>query len=248
MNSNKSIYAPVITFQQKGQDDKMSIVNFLNQTALFTDLSQRELHAIANDIKRHHYQSGEIIFHEGDPGQMLYLIKSGQVRIFVNGFDGSETNVILFGKPGDIFGELAIIDGLPRSATAAALEQTTLFTMQREQFRHYMRQCPQLSLNFMKVLSRRVRYNTLQVDSLASLPVPQRLARKLLELAQEVGIVQQDGVLIKMTQTNVASSIGASRESVNKSLKEFRDNDWIKTQQGYITILDPEALRILVSS
>ncbi|MCP5096610.1 MAG: Crp/Fnr family transcriptional regulator [Chloroflexi bacterium] len=248
MNTTKSIYPPVVTFRQKGQERKMSMINFLNQTTLFADLLQRELQAIAKDMRPRHYKPGDIIFHEGDPGQVLYLIKSGQIRIFVNGLAGSQTNVILFGRPGDIFGELAVIDGLPRSATAAALHNTTLYTMQRDQFRYHMRQCPQLSLNFMKVLSSRVRYNTLQVDSLATLPVPQRLARKLLELAHEVGIVQQDGVRIKMTQTNLASTIGATRESVNKSLKEFRESDWITTKPGYITIVDPEALRVLVST
>jgi len=172
------------------------------------------------------------------------------VRIFINGLDGSETSVILFGKPGDIFGELAMIDGLTRSASAVALGETVLYTMSRESFRQQMRQFPQLALNFMKILSQRVRYNTRQVDSLATMGVPQRLARKLLELAQDYGRVENSGVFIDMslTQTNLASLIGATRESTNKSLREFRKQGWIRLDSGQISILDPDALRVQVTA
>lgn len=227
----------------------MKMANFLQQTPLFTGIPQSKLDIIAKDMVKRRFRQGEIIFREGDPGRVLYLIHFGQVRVFVNGLDGSETSVILFGRPGDIFGELAVIDGLPRSATAVALHDTTLYIMRREQFRDHMRRFPQLSLNFMKELSRKVRYNTRQVDSLASLPVPQRLARKLMELAQDYGQVQGNGVFIDMllTQGNLASLIGATRESTNKSLRDFRKQEWIHLNRGYITILDPDALRAQVS-
>lgn len=223
---------------------------FLQQTPLFSSLHDSQLKVISQAIVTRRYGAGEIIFREGDPGQVLYLVQSGQVRIFVNGLDGSETSVILFGRPGDIFGELAVIDGLPRSATAVAMDKTVLFTIGREQFRQHMRHMPQLALNFMRELTQRVRYNTRQVDSLASLPVPQRLARKLMELAQDYGQVQTNGVTINMalTQGNLASLIGATRESTNKSLRDFREQQWIQVQQGHITILDPEALRAQVTA
>jgi CRP/FNR family transcriptional regulator/CRP/FNR family cyclic AMP-dependent transcriptional regulator len=225
-------------------------MNFLKQTALFANINDNDLQAIARHIIPRTFKQGEIIFHEGDPGRFLYLVKSGHVRIFINGLDGSETSVILFGKPGDIFGELAVIDGLNRSASAVALGETVLYTMSRESFREQMRRYPQFSLNFMKILSQRVRYNTKQVDSLATLDVPKRLARKLLELAQDYGRVTTNGVRIDMTltQTNLASLIGATRESTNKSLREFRKQDWIRLEYGQINILDPDALRAQVSA
>lgn len=225
-------------------------MNFLQQTALFADINEPDLRAIARHIIPRTFKQGEIIFHEGDPGRFLYLIKSGQVRIFINGLDGSETSVILFGKPGDIFGELAVIDGLNRSASAVALGETVLYTMSRDNFREQMRQHPQLALNFMKVLSQRVRYNTRQMDSLTTLDVPQRLARKLLELAQDYGRVESQGVRIDMTltQTNLASLVGATRESTNKCLREFRKKAWVHLENGQISILDPDALRAQVSS
>ncbi len=226
------------------------MMDFLKQTALFTNIIGNDLQAIARHIVPRHFKQGEIIFHEGDPGRSLYLVKSGQVRIFINGLDGSETSVILFGKPGDIFGELAVIDGLNRSASAVALGETVLYTMSRDNFRDQMRQRPQLALNFMKILSERVRYNTKQMDSLATLDVPGRLARKLLELAHEYGRVTPNGVHIDMalTQTNLASLIGATRESTNKSLREFRKHDWIRLESGQMYILNPDALRAEVSA
>ncbi|MBK6326174.1 MAG: Crp/Fnr family transcriptional regulator [Chloroflexi bacterium] len=218
-------------------------------TPLFRNLTQAELAHITQDMIERHYLPGEIIFHEGDAGQLFYLVKSGQVRIFVNGLDGSETSVILMGSPGQMFGELAVIDGLPRSATAVAMHHTTLYTLTREAFSAHIRAIPQFSLNFLQELSTRLRYNTRQMDSLASLGVPQRLARKLLELAQNYGQARADGVTIHitLTQTDLASLIGATRESTNKSLRDFRQQQWIRVSQGVITLLDPEALRTQVA-
>ena len=101
----------------------MDTVQFLTQTPLFADIPGPQLKPIAQDVRSRRFRPGEIIFHEGDSGQFLYLVQSGQVRIFVNGLDGSEMSVILFGKPGDIFGELAVIDGLTRSASAVLLRR-----------------------------------------------------------------------------------------------------------------------------
>ena len=172
------------------------------------------------------------------------------MRIFVNSLDGGETSVILFGRPGDFFGELAVIDGLPRSATAVALDSTTLFILPRDQFREKMRLSPRLALNFMQLLSRRVRYSTRQMDSVVSLPVRQRLASKLMELAQDYGRPDPLGVCIplSLTQSNLASLIGATRESTNKCLREFRQSDWLRFRAGQIIIIDPDALRACSSS
>jgi CRP-like cAMP-binding protein len=122
--------------------------------------------------------------------------------------------------------------------------------LSREDFRYHMRELPQLAHNFMKELSLRVRYNTRQMDSLASLDIAQRLARKLMELAQNYGRVEKNGVRINMTltQSNLASLIGATRESINKSLRDFRQRGWIHWEQGHITILDPDALRAQVTA
>lgn len=226
----------------------MDHITFLKQTVLFSNMPDSDLRQISQDIVERRFEAGEVIFHEGDTGQLMYLVKTGSVRIFVNGLDGSETSVILVGGVGQLFGELAVIDGLPRSATAVAMAPTILCTLNRETFRAHMRRYPQFGLNFMNTLSTRVRYNTMQMDSFASLGVSQRLARKLMELAQTYGQAQSDGVHINMTltQSDLASLIGATRESINKNLSNFRRHQWIDMEQGHITILDPDALRAQV--
>lgn len=227
----------------------MDTGKFMTTQPLFAGLSEAQLTQLERDVVARRYEPGTQIFREGDAGQLLYLIQSGQVRIFVNGLGGTETDVILFGRPGELFGELSVIDGLPRSATAVALDETVLLTIGREPFRQHMRNIPRLAMNFMQILSKRVRYNTYQIDSFARLSVSQRLARKLLELVQDFGRVQEDGVFIDMylPQTVLAGMIGATREMVNRCLRKFREAGWIKVSQGYITIFDPEALRSEVS-
>lgn len=219
-------------------------LQFLKSIPLFEALSNRAMHTIEQNLSKRHFTQGEVLFREGDPGEVLYIVKSGQVRIYVSG-SNYETSVILFVRPGDIFGELAIVDGLPRSASATALKDTIVFTIQRHIFRALMRQYPQLALNFMKLLSVRVRYSTRKVNSLASMSVPSRLARLLLALAQDCGQVHQAGVLLNtsLNQTELASLIGATRESTNKALSIFRKEDLIRKENGHIVIVDPEALR-----
>ncbi len=141
--------------------------------------------------------------------------------------------------------ELAVIDGLPRSASAIAAEETIVHVLSRERLRAHLLTSPQLAYNFMQALSVRVRYSTLQVGNLALRDVPSRLARKLLELAQGFGRVETDGVRIDMTltQSDLASFIGATRESTNKALGNFRRSGYIRIVQNQITIVDPDALR-----
>jgi CRP/FNR family transcriptional regulator/CRP/FNR family cyclic AMP-dependent transcriptional regulator len=229
----------------------MTTTTFLKHASLFQELNDQELEILAANFLPREFRAGEAIFHQGDPGHVLYLVESGQVRIFVNGIDGHETSVVLYGRPGEIFGELAIIDGLPRSASAVAVMDTVVHTLSRERFREYMRRWPQLALNFMQTLTKKVRYSTHQVDSLASMAISQRLARKLLELGQNYGTAEAQGVRLNtaLTQSDLASMIGATRESTNKILRQFRDDGLITLNNGQtIIIRDAEALRTLVSS
>lgn len=227
----------------------MDTFKFIKPLPIFAEIQDSSLQLLANDIMLRHFAQGETIFREGDPGRVLYIVKSGQVRIFVSGA-GQETSIILCGRPGDIFGELAIVDGLPRSATAAAVEETTVYMLDRDLFRDHMRRDPQLALNFMKLLTVRVRYNTKQVNSLASLSVSSRLARLLLTLAHDYGQMDKEGVRINtsLTQTDLASLIGATRESTNKALSTFRRLEYIRQTDGHWLVVDPEALRKLVST
>ncbi len=223
-------------------------IEFLKRLPLFADLDDAEIAALSKDFTSRHFQQGDMIFLQGDPGQTLFLIESGRVRIFVQDDSGQETSMIFYGS-GDIFGELAVIDGLPRSASAVATEDTLVHTLSRERLRAHLASSPQLAYNFMQALSVRVRYTTQQVGNLTLLDVPSRLARKLLELAQQHGQVEAGGVRLDMnlTQSDLASLIGATRESINKALATFRRNGSIRLDQNQITIVDPDALREISS-
>jgi CRP/FNR family transcriptional regulator, cyclic AMP receptor protein len=222
----------------------VALVDFLRRMPLFAGLNQDEIKLLAGSIRPRRYQQGESIFFEGDLGQVFYLIQAGRVRIYVQNEEGQETSVVLYG-PGDLFGELAVIDGLPRSASAVALSETLVYTMDRDAFRERMRLSPQLAHNFMKALSVRLRYSTRQVGDLTLLDVPARLARKLLELAGDYGRVEAGGIRIDapLTQSDLAGLTGATRESVNKTLAAFRRQGLICLNQGQITIVDPDRLR-----
>jgi CRP/FNR family transcriptional regulator/CRP/FNR family cyclic AMP-dependent transcriptional regulator len=226
----------------------MARVDFLKTVPLFADMPEAELKTLAQDFAQLEFAQGEAIFYQGDPGLVLYVVEKGQVRIFVQGEDGQEVSVALCG-PGEVFGELAVIDGLPRSATAIALEDTVVHTLSRDAFREHMRRSPQLTFNFLQVLSVRVRTSTRQMDTLTMLGVSGRLARKLLELAKNHGERSPEGVRINvaLTQSDLASFIGATRESLNKALGSFRRQGLILQKEGHIVIVDPEALRQLTS-
>jgi CRP/FNR family cyclic AMP-dependent transcriptional regulator len=219
-------------------------LSFLKQIPLFVNLTEDELQALVDDFVPRTLRQNEVIFHQGDPGQTLYLIGSGKIRIYVLQEDGQEMSVVLMG-PGDIFGEFAIIDDLPRSASAVAVQDALLFTLSRERYREHLRRCPQLALNFLQALSIKLRYTNDQVGTLASLDISSRIARKLLELAQSYGVAEPEGVRIDapLTQEELASLVGATRESTNKTLGAFRRQGLIKLRGGYISIVDPEGLR-----
>ncbi len=217
---------------------------FLKHLPLFANLNEAELNALANDFTTRRFQQGEAIFFQGDPSQALYLIQTGRVRIYVQDESGQDTSVIFY-SAGDIFGELAAVDGLPRSASALAADATIVHVLSRERLRAHLLASPQLAYNFMQTLAVRVRYSTLQVGNLTLHDVRSRLARKLLELAQGNGRVEANGVRIDLplTQSDLASLIGATRESTNKALGHFRRNGIIRIEHNQITIVDPEALR-----
>jgi CRP-like cAMP-binding protein len=223
----------------------MSRLDLLKKLPLFAGLTESDLTTVCKDFTRLQFRQGEAIFYQGDPGHSLYLIESGQVRIYMQSEDGQELSMNLLGT-GDIFGEMALIDGLPRSASAIAMEMTAVLSLSRERFRDHLRRTPQLAFNFLQLMSRRIRHNNDQFDTL-TLSVHSRLARKLLELAQKHGLVEPEGVRINLalTQTDLASLLVTSRESINKALAKLRQQGLIRQHLGQIIIIDPEALRAL---
>jgi CRP/FNR family cyclic AMP-dependent transcriptional regulator len=216
----------------------------LAQVALFANLDEESLVELAAVVRRRGFRAGEVIFHRDDPGQVLYVIREGKVKITINSPEGHEVVLAVFG-PGDYFGELALLDGQPRSASAVALEDVEAYALQRSDFIRAVMSHPRIAVQVMNVLSRRLRQTDAMIEDLLFLDVHGRVAKKLLDLAELHGVRTPEGILIDMrlTQSDLAALVGASRESVNKVMGYFVAKRFISAEKRKITILRLADLR-----
>ena len=220
----------------------MSAVTLLQKAPFFAPLNAPEREALAQRLVKRTFAKGMIIFHKGSPGRSLYIIESGKVRIFLLSSAGQEVSVNVYG-PGEVFGELSVLDGLPRSAGAMVLETTVAYTLYRDDLLQCIQAYPSLANSIIRSLSSRLRYTTRCIEDLAFLDVSGRVAAKLLELSDRYG--QQGNVVeidLRLTQTDLATWVGARRESVNKVLSNLREQGLIDVDGQKITILDLPAL------
>ena len=211
---------------------------YLKQVSIFRGLNDQEVQDLISVAKKRTFRTGEVIFHRDDPGQILYIIKEGKVKICLISPDGQEISLVVFGK-GEYFGEFALLDGLPRSADAIALEKVECYTLQRSDFHNAIMKNPRIAIQIMEVLCERLRRTDQQVEDLIVLDVYGRVAKKLLELAETHGAKQEDGSIlinVRLTQQELAAMVGASRESVNKVLGYFTDKQYITTDKHKITL------------
>ena len=211
--------------------------SYFKQVSFFADLPEEDIQALSSVAKRRAFRSGEVIFHRDDPGQVLYMIKEGKVKICIISPDGQEVSLAVFGQ-GEYFGEFALLDGLPRSTDAVALEKVECYTLQRSDFHNTILKNPKIAFLVMEALSKRLRDTNQMVENLIFLDVYGRVAKKLLELADAHGVKVDDGVRIdvRLTQQELAAMVGASRESVNKVLGYFTDKNYISTDKHRITL------------
>ena len=217
---------------------------YFKQVSFFADLPEEEIKALSSATKRRTFRAGEVIFHRDDPGQVLYMIKEGKVKICIISPDGQEVSLAVLGK-GEYFGEFALLDGLPRSTDAVALERVECYTLQRSDFLNAILKNPKIAILVLEALSKRLRTTDQMVEDLIFLDVYGRVAKKLLELADAHGVKTGEGVLIdvRLTQQELASMVGASRESVNKVLGYFTDKNFISTDKHRITIHNTNDLK-----
>ena len=210
---------------------------YIKQVPLFAGLADEDIRELMAVAKRRTFRSGEVIFHREDPGLVLYVIKEGKVKISLISPEGQEISLVVFGK-GECFGEFAILDGLPRSADAVAMEKVECYTLQRSDFHQAIMKNPKIAIQVMEVLSKRLRSTDQMVEDLIFLDVYGRVAKKLLELAEAHGTKVEDGIRIdvRLTQQELASMVGASRESVNKVMGYFTDKNFISTDKHKITL------------
>ena len=223
-------------------DDELALRS-LRRCALFAHVDDARLDALARSLRRRQFRRNEVIFHQGDIGDSLQIVVSGAVKIVLPSAEGDEA-IIATLRPGDFFGELALLDGAPRSATATALEASETLSLPREAFLRMLSQDPQLTLALFSGLATELRRLTGHVEELHFLDLAGRLATRLVRLAREddpraTGRVELDW---PYTQSDLAAMIGATRQSVNKLLSTLLDNGLVAIERDRLVISDLEDL------
>lgn len=217
--------------------------DFLRRVPLFVDLPDAAIHLLASLVRLRAFPAGEVIFHQDDPGNGLYVVRRGMVKIALTAPDGQETLVALMHE-GACFGELAVLDGHPRSASAIALDPTETYFLSRRDFLAFLSEHPSVTMQVIVLLARRLRDTDGLLADLVFFDVYGRLAKKILDLADTYGVPTAEGVRIDLTltQQELASLVGSSRESVNKVMRHFRDRGYLSVSQHRIHILNRTAL------
>lgn len=213
---------------------------------LFADLEQAELEALAQLGRVRTISRGNVIFYEEDPGTSCYVLLAGKVKIVVNADDGRE-HILGMLQAGDFFGEMSLIDGQPRSASAVCVEDVTVVMIQRDEFLKLLRANSELTLKLLVTLTMRLRAADRNVESLAFLSAPGRVARLLLELAKE-GEAGPDGLSFQhaMTRQEMASLAGTSRETLTRVLMDYQDRGLVLLDKNRVTLKDEAKLRGMV--
>jgi CRP/FNR family cyclic AMP-dependent transcriptional regulator len=212
--------------------------DFLATIPLFSGLPPEELERFAELTRERSYPKGSVILFQDDPGDSLFVLRDGRVKVVLIGEDGREVILGVL-EPGAHFGELALIDDQPRSAHVIAMEDAQLLVLRREDFRRRVEANPTVAWALLSELSRRLRRADVKIGGLVLLDVPGRIARLLLDLADESGSEQIEKPL---THQTIAQMIGASRETVSRAMKEFQDAGLIRVERRRISVGDREAL------
>jgi len=219
----------------------------LRHNYLFRSLSDVALERVAGLAARRVYSKGSVIFSQGDEGDGLYGVAAGRVRISATGAAGQEVFLNIM-EPGDTFGEIAVMDGLPRTAGAVALDAATLIVIKRADFLQLLEHEPKLALHLLKLLCERLRWTSELVEESAFLTGPARLAKRLLILASLHGRATGVGQLeLRISQAELARFLGISRQIVNQHLAEWRRYGWLDLGRSQIGIRDAEALRRMIA-
>jgi CRP-like cAMP-binding protein len=215
--------------------DKLSL---LRNHPLFGDLPAQVIEHLGSYMKTRKVARGGTIFAKGDPGSGLLGVLSGAVRVSVASSEGKDIVLNTFHE-GDIFGEIALLDGQPRTADATATTDCELIVIERRDFVPFLRDHPDVMLKFIEILCARLRRTSEQVQDVTFLNLPTRLAKTLLKLEVE-GAAPRGKLAI--TQRELSQMIGRSRESTNKQLRAWTKRGWIRLERGGVTIVAPDKL------
>jgi CRP-like cAMP-binding protein len=230
----------------RGAPEPAALVAALEGVPLFRGLDADNLAALAETIRVRRYRRGEVIFHQGDPGDALHVILRGRVKISSPSEGGVEAILVTL-RAGEFFGALALLDGSPRSASATAVEAAETLVLPRERFRRLVDEVPEFRDHVFAELARELRRLTNPVEELHFLDIAGRLAARLVRLAEEQAGADADGAIRldgPITQGELAAMVGSTRQSINKLLGMLIDDGLVRLDRDAIVVLDLPGLAL----
>jgi CRP/FNR family cyclic AMP-dependent transcriptional regulator len=219
----------------------------LQGSPLFRGLPPATLDRIAALATQRGYRRGEIVFSAGDPGDALYGVVSGRIRISAGTAEGREIFLNVM-EPGDTFGEIALLDGGTRTATATATEPAELVSIRREPLFELLEREPKAALELLRLCGERLRWTSGLLEDAALLDAPARLAKRLLSLGEQHGEDGAGGRLVRISQEDLSNFLGVSRQAVNERLQDWKAKGWVALGRGTVTVRDAAALRRAISA
>jgi CRP-like cAMP-binding protein len=220
-------------------------LDLLKRIWLFSDLPDADLAQIAGVARETTCRAGEVLVRQGEISGDLFAVIQGRLKVS-SVADGGEEVLLSLLKPGQIFGEIALLDEEPRSATVVAAEACRFLVVPRDAFRTLLHQVPALATGLLKVMARHVRRLSLRAEDMASLDVRARLAKTLLGLADQFGVAvpgQKTRITLRLSQQELGRLIGATREMVNKCLREWTERKIVSYVSGILMVLKEHRLR-----
>jgi CRP/FNR family transcriptional regulator len=230
-------------------DERIDLAGLLGKTALLSDLSQPELHTLATRTVRKLFNTGELLFSEGEPCNGLHIIARGKVRIFKTSINGRE-QVLAVNMPGESVAELPVFDGGPFPASAVATEETEIAYISRRDFQAYCMDHPEVALKVLKVVGARLRRLVGIIEELSFTTVRQRLISALLKLAESEGISSSRGVEFQLPASHqeLANQLGTVRELISRNLMRLQAEGLLDVDARQIVVKNMKGLSALLES
>jgi len=215
----------------------------LRQAPLFSGLDDEAAESLGSSMSSSQLRRGDVLFHEGDSGDRLYVVTDGKVKLGRTSADGRENLLAILG-PGQMFGELSLFDPGPRSATATAVTDCDLQSLSHDDLNTWLTNHSNVARALLHQLAARLRRTNDVVADLVFSDVPGRVAKALIDLSTRFGRKADDGIHVHhdLTQEELAQLVGASRETVNKALADFAMRGWLRLEPRSVVILNPERL------
>jgi CRP-like cAMP-binding protein len=219
-----------------------SVMEAIGRSRLFRGVTDSDLAAIAPMLRQRRFKAGETIFHEGDPGDSMHVIASGRAKISIESLEGEEAILVTLG-PGEVFGELVLLDGAPRSATAVAVEPTVTYVLTQPSFGPLIAENEAFRTAILRNLALDLRRLTVHASELHFLDLAGRLASRLAHMAAEVGGGSGEVRLGRSyTQSELAAMIGGTRQSVNRVVAELVAEGLLRVEPHDLVVLDVQRM------